>query len=462
MATRALPRLAGADAAIDAGFFGHPSGLSTLFFTEMWERFSYYGMRAFLILYMTAPVAAGGLGFADRDAASIYGTYTGTVWGSAIVGGIIADKWLGQYRSVLLGGIIIALGHFTLVFKEVTFFYTGLALIVIGTGLLKPNVSTLVGSLYDERDPRRDAGFSLFYMGINLGALFGPLIAGYLAQRVDWHIGFACAGVGMTVGLVQYVVGRHRLRAATPARAGAPVAAATTKASDTSTASVDTRRTFAGFTPIEWKRMSAIVIFFLVAILFWGAYEQAGSTLNLFADRYTRLEAFGFSFPSSWFQSVQPIFVITLAPVFAWMWVRMGRREPSVPAKLALGVLFMAISFLILVPAGAMAQSGAGVRVSPWWLVVSYGVSELGELCLYPVGLSAVTKLSPPRIVGLMMGVWLLSNAFGNKLAGWAAGFFSSMPLRDLFLYVSVVLLVTAAIMFCLVKPIRRLMGGVH
>jgi POT family proton-dependent oligopeptide transporter len=299
-------------------------------------------------------------------------------------------------------------------------------------------------------------------MGINLGALFGPLIAGYLAQRVDWHIGFACAGVGMTVGLVQYVVGRHRLRAATPTRASTPVAAATAKTADTSTQSADTRRTFAGFTPTEWKRMSAIVIFFLVAILFWGAYEQAGSTLNLFADRYTRLEAFGFSFPSSWFQSVQPIFVITLAPVFAWMWVRMGRYEPSVPAKLALGVLFMAISFLILVPAGAMAQSATGVRVSPWWLVVSYGVSELGELCLYPVGLSAVTKLSPPRIVGLMMGVWLLSNAFGNKLAGWAAGFFSSMPLRDLFLYVSLVLLVTAAIMFCLVKPIRRLMGGVH
>jgi len=463
MATRPLPRLAGTDAAIDTGFFGHPRGLSTLFFTEMWERFSYYGMRAFLILYMTAPVAAGGLGFADRDAASIYGTYTGTVWGSAILGGLIADKWLGQYRSVLLGGIIIALGHFTLVFKELTFFYGGLALIVIGTGLLKPNVSTMVGSLYDARDARRDAGFSIFYMGINLGALFGPLIAGYLAQRVDWHLGFACAGVGMTLGLVQYVVGRNRLRTSSPARAAGHVAAASTNATDVAPdASAGARSTVAGFTPTELKRMCAIVIFFLVAILFWGAYEQAGSTLNLFADRYTRLDVFGFSFPSSWFQSVQPIFVIAFAPVFAWIWVRMGRHEPSVPAKLALGVLFMAIAFLILVPAGAIAQSGTDVRVSPWWLVVSYGISELGELCLYPVGLSAVTKLSPPRIVGLMMGVWLLSNAFGNKLAGWAAGFFSSMPLRDLFLDVSLVLLVTAAIMFALVKPIRRLMAGVH
>jgi POT family proton-dependent oligopeptide transporter len=369
------------------------------------------------------------------------------VWGSAILGGIIADRWLGQYRSVLIGGIIIALGHFTLAFKALSFFYAGLALIVIGTGLLKPNVSTLVGSLYEQRDARRDAGFSLFYMGINLGALFGPLIAGYLAQRVDWHIGFASAGVGMTLGLVQYVLGRKRLRP--------PVSARPTTGSPP-----DAPKT--AFTATEWKRMAAIVIFFLVAILFWGAYEQAGSTLNLFADRYTRLDVFGFSFPSSWFQSVQPIFVITLAPVFAWMWVRLGRHEPSVPAKLALGVVFMGVAFLVLIPAGAMAQSATGIRVSPWWLVVSYGISELGELCLYPVGLSAVTKLSPPRIVGLMMGVWLLSNAFGNKLAGWAAGFFSTMPLQQLFFDVTAVLFITAAVMFALVKPIRRLMGGVH
>src|SRR5947207_7424062 len=192
----------------------HPRGLSTLFFTEMWERFSYYGMRAFLILYMTAPALGGGLGFPVERAASIYGTYTGSAWAAAIIGGIIADRGLGQYRSVLIGGIIIAAGHFTLAFRALPFFYTGLALIVIGTGLLKPNVSTLVGSLYEEGDTRRDAGFSIFYMGINLGAFFGPIIAGYLAQRVDWHLGFACAGVGMLFGLIQYVIGRHRLRPA--------------------------------------------------------------------------------------------------------------------------------------------------------------------------------------------------------------------------------------------------------
>jgi POT family proton-dependent oligopeptide transporter len=260
----------------------------------------------------------------------------------------------------------------------------------------------------------------------------------------------------MALGLTQYIVGKHRLQpaldrlAAKPRAAGSPTA--TTPAA---------RATALGFTITEWKRMGAIVIFFMVAILFWGAYEQAGSTLTLFADRYTRLEILGFSFPSSWFQSVQPIFVIALAPVFAWLWIRLGPREPSVPAKFALGVLFMGLAFLVIVPAGAMAQSGAGVRVSPWWLIAAYGVSELGELCLSPVGLSVVTKLAPIRIVGLMMGVWFLSNAFGNKLAGWVAGFFSTMPLETLFGLVASILLGAALLMFLLIRPVRRLMGGV-
>jgi proton-dependent oligopeptide transporter, POT family len=438
--------------AVDRGFFGHPRGLSTLFFTEMWERFSYYGMRAFLILYMVAPAAAGGLGFSDADAASIYGTYTGSAWGAAILGGLVADRVLGQYRSVLVGGTIIALGHFTLAFKSLPFFYSGLGLIVIGTGLLKPNVSTLVGSLYDQGDTRRDAGFSIFYMGINLGAFIGPLIAGYLAQRVDWHIGFACAGVGMALGLTQYVLGRHRLDPALQRLSARPKpasGAASTQSSVENSGALN-------FTIAEWKRIGAIVIFFFVATLFWGAYEQAGSTLNLFADRYTRLEMLGFEFPSSWFQSVQPIFVIALAPVFAWLWIRLGRREPSVTAKFAFGLLFMGLAFLVLVPAGTMARGG-GVRVSPWWLIAAYFISELGELCLSPVGLSAVTMLAPVRIVGLMMGVWFLSNAFGNKLAGWAAGFFSTMPLQTLFGIVAGILLASSLLMFILVKPIRRL-----
>jgi proton-dependent oligopeptide transporter, POT family len=450
-----MPDATIASPAADTGFFGQPRGLSTLFFTEMWERFSYYGMRAFLILYMVAPVAAGGLAFSDARAASIYGTYTGSAWAAAIVGGLVADRLLGQYRTVLIGGIIIAAGHFTLAFKAMGAFYAGLALIALGTGFLKPNVSTLVGSLYPKGDTRRDAGFSIFYMGINLGAFIGPLIAGYLAQEVNWHIGFACAGVGMTFGVIQYVVGRGRLQAGIDRLGQKPDAA-----TEDTVAARRTAETSRGFSTDEWKRISAIVIFFLAAVLFWGAYEQAGSTLNLFADRYTRLEMFGHAFPSSWFQSVQPVFVIVLSPIFGWLWMKLGRREPSVPTKFAFGLLFMGLAFAVLIPAGALA-SGEGIRVSPWFLMASYFISELGELCISPVGLSAVTKLAPLRIVGLMMGVWFLSNAFGNKLAGWAAGFFSSMPLNTLFGYVTVVLLLAAGVMFILIKPSKKLMVDV-
>jgi len=441
---------------VDTGFFGHPRGLSTLFFTEMWERFSYYGMRAFLILYMVAPAASGGLAFSDAHAASIYGTYTGSAWAASIVGGLIADRLLGQYRTVLLGGVVIALGHFTLAFHALPFFYTGLAFIAFGTGCLKPNVSTLVGSLYPQGDERRDGGFSIFYMGINLGALLGPLIAGYLAQRVGWHVGFACAGVGMTAGVIQYIVGRQRLKAGI-ARLGQKPSVPTAETG----AAERTAEAKGALSRDEWKRIFAIVIFFMAASIFWGGYEQAGSTLNLFADRFTRNEIFGFSFPSSWFQSVQPAFVILLAPVFGWLWVALGRRQPSSPAKFAVGLLFMGLSFLILIPAGSIA-SGTGARVGPLWLVASYFVSEVGELCVSPIGLSAVTKLAPLRIVGLMMGVWFLSNAFGNKLAGYAAGFFSSMPLNQLFTITTAVLLGAAVVMFAIIKPAKRLMGDVR
>ncbi|MEP6572024.1 MAG: peptide MFS transporter [Gemmatimonadota bacterium] len=438
----------------DHGFFGHPRGLSTLFFTEMWERFSYYGMRAFLILYMTAPVAAGGLGFPDTKGASIYGTYTGSVWAMAIFGGIVADRFLGQYRSVLAGGALITLGHFSLAFHSMAMFYTGLALIVIGTGLLKPNVSTLVGNLYAKGDERRDAGFSLFYMGINLGAFLGPIIAGYLAQKVDWHAGFACAGVGMALGLVQYILGKRRLEPAIARLAAQPK----TRNADGTLSAVATAK----FTREEWLRIGAILVLFVFAGLFWGAYEQAGSTLNLFADRYADNRMFGFAFPSSWYVSVQAGFVIILSPVFAWLWIRLGSRQPSSPAKFAIALFFAGLAFLLLVPAGAQAQNGSGMRISPLWLVAAYFIEELGELCLSPVGLSAVTKLSPVRIVGLMMGVFFLSNSVGNKLAGWSAGFISSVPLTTLFGATAAVCLVAAVIMALLVRPMRALMGGVN
>ena len=437
------------------GWFGHPRGLSTLFFTEMWERFSYYGMRGFLILYMTKA-----LGFSDQHAGSVFGNYVGSVWLAAIFGGVIADRWLGQYRSVLVGGIIIALGHFTLAFHPLPFFYAGLSLIVIGTGLLKPNASTLVGSLYDQGDERRDAGFSIFYMGINVGALFGPIVAGRIAEGIDWRLGFACAGVGMSLGLVQYVAGRRRLQPAIERLAGQPRPPTAPEPPRIIELPIRFWRWLKSFSVQERKRMAAVLVFFLFASLFWGAYEQAGSTLTLFADRYVHLELLGVKLYASWFVSIQALFVIVLSPAFAWLWLRLGSRQPSSPAKFTLALLFMGLAFLLLVPAGTLAQGG--IKVTPLWLVGAYFIEELGEVCLYPVGLSVVTKLAPARIGGLMMGVFFLSNALGNKLAGWSAGFISTTPLPTLFGVTAAVTLAAALVMFLLIKPVRTLMGGIQ
>jgi len=428
-------------------FFGHPRGLSTLFFTEMWERFSYYGMRGFLILYMTKA-----LGFTDQHAGLAYGNYVSSVWLTPIIGGFIADRWLGQYRSVLIGGIIIALGHFTLAFHPLPFLYVGLTLIVLGTGLLKPNISTIVGSLYEPGDERRDAGFSIFYMGINLGAFLGPLIAGKLAQGVDWHLGFACAGVGMVFGLIQYVLGRRHLQPGIDrldAQRRARLAAQTAGGAPQSPLTTD-----------DSRRISAVVVLFVFASLFWGAYEQAGSTLNLFADRYVHLELLGITLYASWFVSIQAAFVILLSPIFAWLWVKLGPRQPSSPAKFALALVFVGAAFVLLIPAGSLAQSG--VKVSPLWLVAAYFIQELGELCLSPVGLSLVTKLAPVRFVSLVMGIFFLSNAAGNWLAGWSARFISTVPLVTLFGVTAAVTLGAGVVLFLLLRPIRNLMGGVR
>src|SRR5437762_13739011 len=287
-------------------------------------------------------------------------------------------------------------------------------------------------------------------MGINLGALLGPLVAGKLAEGVDWHLGFACAGVGMTLGLVQYGLGRRRLQPAMDRlarRPGPPATAAVTGPAG-------------GFTPGDWKRRTAVVVFFAFASLFWGAYEQAGSTLNLFADRYVHLELLGIQLYASWFVSIQAAFVILLSPVFAWLWVKLGTRQPSSPSKFALALLFVGLAFVLLVPAGSIAQGG--IKISPLWLVGVYFIEELGELCLSPVGLSVVTKLAPRQVDGLLMGVFFLSNALGNKLAGWSAGFISTTPLPVLFGVTAAVALGAAAVMFVLIKPVQRLMGGVR
>jgi len=430
---------------------GHPPGLSTLFFMEMWERFSYYGMRAILILYMVAAIENGGLGFPTERAASIYGWYTALAYAAAIPGGWIADRLLGPYRSVLLGGVVIAAGQFCLALHPLPFFFAGLALNVAGTGLLKPNASTMVGSLYEEGDPKRDAGFSIFYMGINLGAMISPLICGWLGQRIDWHYGFAAGGVGMALGVAQYVLGRKRLERGLQRLERERLGGGDRRGPVT----------HAAFTAVEWKRIGAVGILFFFSVLFWAAFEQAGSSLNLFADRMTSNVAFGFSFPSSWYQAVNSVFIIALAPAFAWLWVRLGRLEPSSPAKFTYGLIFVGLGFLLLVPASRIA-SPPGTLVSPLWLIGVYLLHTIGELCLSPVGLSVVTKLAPARIVGSMMGIWFLSLSVGNKIGGWVAGFFETLPLPQLFGAVFLTTTAAAVILALMIRPIRGLMGGIN
>jgi POT family proton-dependent oligopeptide transporter len=465
------------------GIAGHPLGLTTLFFTELWERFSYYGMRALLLLYMVAPADKGGLAMDAKRGAAIYGLYTFSVYFTSIPGGWIADRLLGQRQAVLVGGILIAIGHFSMAADILPLFYAGLVIIVLGTGLLKPNISTIVGQLYEKDDARRDGGFSIFYMGINLGALIAPLVCGYLGQKIGWHWGFGAAGVGMTLGVIQYVMGRHRLRGKGELLQRPPNAStlwAGVGASLVATAIalyflfdyklvlvvVSAAAFFVWLASkadsgIERKRVIAIMVLFVFATLFWAGFEQAGSSLNLFADRVTRTSLFGWNFPSSWFQSVQPLFIILLAPVFAALWVRLGPKEPSSPAKFAYGLLFVGLGFLILVPAAKMFES-TGVRVSPMWLVTLYFLHTVGELVLSPVGLSTVTKLAPERMVSSMMGVWFLSIALGNMIGGEVAGLFETFPLPRLFAIVFATSAVSAVVLALLVKPIRRLMSGVH
>lgn len=481
---------------------GHPPGLYTLFFTEMWERFSYYGMRALLTLFMVAPVAAGGLGFDTRRAGVIYGTYTMSVYMLSIPGGFLADNFLGARFSVLLGGIIIAAGHFTLAIVSETTFYLGLILIAVGTGLLKPNISTMVGNLYALGDARRDAGFSIFYMGINLGAFSAPLVTGWLAQSEQfkhrltawglnplhsWHWGFAAAGVGMVIGLSVYVATRGRIAhvgnppAVRSPQAwgrlalvvlGAVVLFALVRLSDTNPKFAWIRYGYVvlpvaaivGFglrANLDSQRIAAVMVFSLAALVFWAIFEQAGSTISLFGDQLTRTELFGWAFPSAWFQSVNSFFVIVLAPVFAWLWVRLGDRQPSSPTKFVLGLVFLGLSFLLMVPAAKLTVDG---KVSPLWIVGLFFLQTVGELCVSPVGLSTMTKLAPPALLGLVMGIWFLAAALGNKLAGVMAGDFTAtdgQALADFFLHQALWVGGATLALLASVPWLKKLMGTV-
>ncbi len=461
-----------------AGLWGHPNGLTTLFFTELWERFSYYGMRAILMLYMVAALSDGGMGLDTRTAATIYGVYTSSVYVTSIPGGLIADKFLGAKMCILIGGTVIALGHFTLALHSIYAFYGGLLLIILGTGLLKPNISTLLGSLYSADDDRRDAGFSIFYMGINIGAALSPLVCGYLAQSEQfknyivsygfkasdsWHFGFAAAGVGMVIGLAHFLVQYKRLGAkgAKPKTAKAGNASDLSSDAETSTAEASKEEKLP-LTKQEWNRLGAIAILFCFAALFWAVYEQDGSSLNLFADKLTDCSITGWKFPSSWFQTLPAVYCIILAPTFSVLWVKMGHRQPSSPAKFAIGLALLAAGIAIMVPASLLAANG---KVSPLWLVFSYLLQVLGEMCLSPVGLSTVTKLAPARFASSTMGMWMLATACGNFLAGYLAGFFdenSTTTLITMFGYMGGFLFLAAAILWGLTPTVRRLMGGIR
>lgn len=483
----------------DDSFFGHPRGLSTLFFTEMWERFSYYGMRALLILFMTAAPAAGGLGFDTATAGAIYGLYTSMVYLTTLPGGWIADRLIGAQRAVLYGGVLIAAGHFSMAVPSLAMFYLGLTLIVIGTGLLKGNVSVIVGRLYSKDDARRDAGYSIFYMGINTGAFIAPLVCGYLGQRVDWHIGFGAAGVGMTIGLIQYMLGRRHLGAAglEPADAGSPEAqerqrgqamrwtgivvaallllavAGVTGVVPITPTDVANWAGYAllglivafiawmffspGWTRAERLRLYAITVLFLAAALFWSEFEQAGTTLNLFADRVTTNEVFGYAFPSTWYQALNSLFIITLAPLFAWLWIWLGRRnmEPSSAVKFGFGLICVGAGFGVLVGGALLAERG--VPVSPMWLTATYFLHTCGELALSPVGMSAMTKLAPVRIGGLIMGFWFLALAAGNYVGGRLAGLYESWTLPSLFGAVAAFGIAAGIVMLLIARPVTRL-----
>lgn len=490
---------------------GHPRGLATLFFTEMWERFSYYGMRAILVLAMVAAVDGSnpGLGLSAEVAGAIYGLYTASVYLASLPGGWIADRLIGQQRAVFWGGCIIAAGHFCMALNTTASFFIGLILIALGTGLLKPNISALVGQLYrDDKGSRRDAGFSLFYMGINVGAFFGQLLCGYLGEKIGWHWGFGAAGVFMVLGVIQYRAFNTHLGDAglLPARSGDVLRdaalhrkgwlgvalfllalTAITALALNGVMTINAVRLaqgtgvgivmiatayfayvmfFGGLSADERRKVGVIAVFFVAAAMFWSGFDQAGSSLNLFAQNHTHRTFFGWEMPASWLQAVNPLFIIILSPFFAALWINLGRRnlDPSLPVKMSLGLVQMGFGFLVLyVAAGFVVQ---GEKVAPTWLILTYLLHTTGELCLSPVGLSAVTKLAPPRYVGQMLGTWFTASALGNLIAGLAAGHLAddsnvaAMPSR--FLLVFMTTAGTGLLLWLVSGHIKRMMGNIR
>ncbi|AUD02049.1 peptide MFS transporter [Spirosoma pollinicola] len=492
-----------------ATLFGHPMGLFALFLTEMWERFSYYGMRAILLLFLIDNVR-GGMGLSEAEGAAIYGIYTASVYLLSLPGGWIADNILGQRKSIFYGGIIIMIGHIILAFQAGPgVFYAGLCVVVLGTGLLKPNISTIVGELYPEGGARRDSAFSIFYMGINLGSFLGITIVGYLGQKVGWHYGFGAAAVGMALGIITFrLMGQKYLTQYGNQPVKATVAQ-TTEGQSTGnksmigflvgigaillglqltgildmTTAIGLAKAMGtiislvaicyfiyillagGLTLVEKKRVAVLFIFFMAAAVYWAGNEQQGSSLQIFADRHTDLTFFGWEIPSSWFQNLNPAFILLFSPVLASLWIFLANRKItySVPAKLATSLLLLGLAYVVMVFASKLAVTG--VRTSSLYLTVTYLIFTLAELFLSPVGLSSFTKLAPKRFASQLMGIWFLGSSLGNLIAGLFAGGFdesnvAQMP--SLFQSVAIFSLGAGLFMLLFVKPLRKWMGGIE
>ncbi len=458
------------NSALDTAFFGHPKGLSTLFFTEMWERMSYYGMRALLVLFMTATLQEEGLAFTVATATAIYGLYTGSVYFLGLPGGWIADRLLGGQRTVFIGGFIIMCGHIVLAVPSTATFFIGMILVAAGTGLLKPNISAMVGQLYSEDDVRRDGGYALYYMGINIGSVLGYTICGYFAENIGWHWGFGAAAVGMALGLVQYrrTIGNLEGASAEPESPMSPSGARTawtvifavvailaliTGLALTGALTIDAvalaQYVAAAFsiifvayyayiyylgnlTPIEKRRMWALLLVCIASACFWSGFEQAGSSLNLFGRDYTERMLGSFEVPASWFQNFNPLFIVILSPFFAALWINLGKRmiSPAYSMKCAIGLFIMASGFIVMFFAAQ--EAALGLKVAPTWLITTYFLHTVGELCLSPVALSAVSKLSPKRFAGQMMGVFVLTYSIGNIISGLLAGNFDPNNIEEL------------------------------
>ncbi len=436
-------------------FMGHPKGLFLLFATEMWERFSYYGMRALLVLSLVAGVetANPGFGWSQAEALRLYGLFTGFVYFTPLIGGWLADNYLGQRKSVIIGGLVMAAGQFTLsaaIPGNLSLFYVGLVILVIGNGFFKPNISTMVGDLYPEGDARRDGAFTIFYMGINAGAFLAPLICSTLGEdpTYGWRAGYFAAGVGMVLSVIIQLALANRYLGDVGVKPAAARALANSGGKKEP------------LTPEETDRLRVIFMLFVFVVLFWAAFEQAGGLMNIYANEKTDRFVGGFEVPAGWFQSLNPLFIVLLAPLFSLAWGRLGDvgKSPSTPRKMVLGLVLTGIGFLAMV--GAVYDQAASGKASMWWLVLAYFFHTTGELCISPVGLSMVTKLAPLRLASLMMGVWFLINFVANWLAGIIGSYAESLGELSIFAGLAITLFVFAAILWMLSGTLVRWMHG--